>query len=108
VVVKKNAGDALSSAITYAGIYALVSFGKNGHGGYVRNLSASSTVLNAGSTNTDEQKNCHCTSAAVAGTFDRIFVQKARTAGSTTLTDIFDDIVRFKTRAELSAPVELQ
>jgi prepilin-type N-terminal cleavage/methylation domain-containing protein len=100
----------LDSAATYKAIYALVSFGKNGHGGYVRNISGTSTRYNAASTNTDEWKNCHCTSSATytAGTFDRIFVQKSKTNSPTTLSNSFDDVVRFKTRAQMASPSELQ
>lgn len=107
VVVKQASADTLANAITYKAIYALTSFGPNGHGGYVRNPSATATRFNGGSTNTNEQKNCHCDSSAVATTFDRIFVQNSKTP-STTLTNIFDDVVRFKTRAQLATYSEMQ
>jgi len=107
IVIKKTAGDTLANALTYKGVYALVSFGKNGHGGFLRNLNAAATVYNAGSTNSDEQKNCHCDNTAAATNFDRIFVQKPP-VGSTTLTDKFDDIVRFKIRSQMLSPLENQ
>lgn len=107
VVVKHNSTDSLANAITYKGVYALTSFGPNGHGGYVRNPSATSTRFNAASSNTNEQKNCHCNSSATATTFDRIFVQNSKTP-STTLTNVFDDIVRFRTRAQIASYSDLQ
>lgn len=107
IVVKKSAADSFANAISARGLYALLSFGPNGHGGYVRNPGNTSTRYNDGSTNTDEQKNCHCTSAAVAGTFDRNFVQKTR-AMSTTLTNMFDDILRYKSRAQMTKYSDLQ
>lgn len=107
IVVKYTWNNTLANAITYKGIYALVSYGKNGHGGYVRNLSATPIRYLYGSNNTDEQKNCHCDSNAAATTFDRIFVQKART-GTTATLDTFDDVVRFKNRSEMATPSELQ
>lgn len=107
IVVKQASTDALANAITYKALYALASFGPNGHGGYVRNPSATATRFNGGSTNTNEQKNCHCDSSAVATAFDRIFVQNSKTP-STTLTNIFDDVVRFKTRAQMATYSEMQ
>ena len=92
--------------LAYKGLYALVSYGKNGYGGYVYNIGGSAVVYNAGSTNADEQKNCHCNTSATATAFDRIFVQKLKTAGSTSLTDNFDDIVRFKTLSQLTTSVD--
>ena len=107
VVVKQNSTDTLANAITYKAVYSLTSFGPNGHGGYVRNPSATSTRFNAASTNTNEQNNCHCNSSAVTTAFDRIFVQNSKTP-STTLTNVFDDVVRFKTRSQLVTYSELQ
>ncbi len=107
IVIKQATTDTLASANTYKAIYALVSFGANGHGGYVRNVSATSTRFNNGSTNTGEQKNCHCDSSAIATAFDRIFVRTAKTP-STTLTNSYDDVVTFKTRAQLATNAQLQ
>ncbi len=105
IAVKKATADTLANALTYKAVYALVSFGVNGHGGYVRNPASAAVVFNGGSTNTDEQKNCHCDSSAVATTFDRIFVQKNKTTDSTSFANTFDDIVRFKTRADLAVAI---
>jgi len=101
IAVKNTASDTLANALTYKAIYALTSPGKNGHGGYVRNFGATSVLFDYGSTDADEQKNCHCNSSAAATAFDRIFVQKNK-------TNTFDDIVRYKTRMQLISPTELQ
>lgn len=98
----------LANALTYKAIYALVSTGKNGHGGFARNLTGTSTPFNAGSTNTDELDNCHCSSSAAPTAFNRIFVQKPKTIDSTSFTDNFDDVVRFKTRLQMANYAETQ
>jgi hypothetical protein len=108
VVVKKIATDTLANALTYKALYALVSTGKNGHGGYVRNLTATSVRASSGSTNADEQDNCHCNSSAVPTSFNRIFVQKPKAIDYTSTSDNFDDIARFKTRIGTATNSELQ
>ena len=111
IVIKKTYNDTLANAITYKGIYALVSAGKNGHGAYPRNVNGSAGTgrINAGSINTDELKNCHCTNNGVSTNyFDRIFVQKSKTIDSTQYNDNFDDIVRFKTRSQMASSAELK
>lgn len=98
IAVKKTVTDTLANALTYRAIYALVSTGKNRHGGFARNISGTSIRANAGSTNSDELDNCHCSSSAVATSFNRIFVQKPKANDVTGFTNNFDDITRFKTR----------
>ena len=90
-----------SSALnaTTQAAYALVSFGANGHGAYPR--SGGATRINASSTNSDEQINCHCTSGAAANPFLPTFVQKDITLNSASRYDTFDDIVVYATRADL-------
>lgn len=75
-------------------IMAIVSHGENGHGAY----QLSGSRKSANSSNTNEQKNCHCTSAAAAGTFDATFVQGTNTASSSDALNRFDDVVRYYTR----------
>lgn len=53
------------------GAFALMSHGANGHGGYT----LSGSRKNAANTNTAEQENCDCSSAAVAGAADAIIAQ---------------------------------
>lgn len=112
IEIKYSVSDSLANALTSSAVYAIVAFGKNGHGSWVRNISSAITITtrySAGSTNTDEQKNCHCDASAVATTFDRIFIQKARTNSSSgSLTAGFDDTVRYKTRSEMATSSELQ
>lgn len=108
VVVKKTGTDTLANALTYKALYALVTTGKNGHGGYARNVSGTQARVNAGSVNADQLVNCHCTSAAVAASFTRIFVQKPKTMDYSTSNDDFDDIVRYKRRSDMATTAELQ
>jgi len=102
------------NTITSNAIYSLVSFGKDGHGGYVRNPSATALAYNAGANNIDELKNCHCTSAAAAPAsnyYDNIFIQNSKNYTSSNYGNpayVFDDIVRFKTRQLMALPSELQ
>ena len=79
-------------------VYALVSYGKNGHGSY----SSGSTRLNVGSSNADELINCHCTSAAANSTYDGNYVQRSQNLNSGNQANYFDDIVRYKERWQLS------
>jgi|CXWL01.1.fsa_nt_gi prepilin-type N-terminal cleavage/methylation domain-containing protein len=91
--------DSTGAARTTSAVYALISFGKNGHGGY--NRSGSSTRLaNYISADADELTNCHCSSAAAATAFSSTFVQKPISTGT------FDDLVLYATRADLRAPYE--
>ncbi|HEU5046857.1 MAG TPA: prepilin-type N-terminal cleavage/methylation domain-containing protein [Rickettsiales bacterium] len=112
IEIKYSTSDSLANALTSSAVYAIVAFGKDGHGSWVRNISSSITLAtrySSGSTNTDEQKNCHCNSSATATTFDRIFIQKTQTNSSSgTLTAGFDDVVRYKTRSEMATSSELQ
>ncbi|MEI7668912.1 MAG: type II secretion system protein, partial [Pseudomonadota bacterium] len=84
--------DSQGAAKTTSAIYALISHGQNGHGGY----NASGAITNAGSANTDEQKNCHCNSSAASTANDAIYVQKALTNDTSNAANSFDDIVAFK------------
>jgi prepilin-type N-terminal cleavage/methylation domain-containing protein len=93
--------DASGAARSNAAIYAIVSHGQNGHGAYTRG----GGVVNAGSTNADEQTNCHCTSTAAANTYTATYVEKAptiATAGSPLTT--FDDIVTFREAWQMMSP----
>jgi type II secretory pathway pseudopilin PulG len=92
--------DANGNARSSSAIYALISHGPNGHGGYTRN----GTLFNAGSTNASEQTNCHCSASAVAGTYSATYVQAAlaQTAGTPLAT--FDDVVTFKERWQMQVP----
>ena len=115
IIIKNTTSTSSGYIITHSAnaIYALVSFGKDGHGGYVRNPSSTSVIYNAGANNADEQQNCHCTAAAVLETpaYDNIFIQNSKnyTSGNSgNPAYVFDDIVRFKTRQLMALPSELQ
>ena len=108
IVIKHTATETLAKSITYKAVYAIISNGTNGHGGYSRSLDSTAMRSSSNSVNTDELDNCHCTSTAASNNFDRVFVQKNRTTDSTNYLNNFDDIVRFKTRANLASSVELQ
>lgn len=84
--------DDTGAARTTTGVYALISAGRNGHGGYTRGGGA----FNAGSTNTHELANCGMGAAPCTPAYDTVLVQKMEQADSTTATDKFDDIVVYK------------
>jgi prepilin-type N-terminal cleavage/methylation domain-containing protein len=92
--------DSSGTARTTKAAYVLVSHGANGHGGYTPN----GTVFNAASTNTDEQTNCHCTSAGAASTYSPTYVEKLPTINAGSITDRFDDLVSYKEAWQLQTP----
>lgn len=92
--------DAAGSLRSYSAVYALISYGKNGHGGYM----PVGTRNNDGSTNTDELTNCHCTNAAVNATYDGNYIQRSQNLNATTVASYFDDVVRFKELWQISTP----
>ncbi|MCW5631895.1 MAG: hypothetical protein KIT17_01030 [Rubrivivax sp.] len=90
------------SSRTTGALYAVISHGANGHGGYTKK----GVITNASSTNTDEQTNCHCNASAAASTYAPTYVQKDPTNNSSTATDAFDDIVSYGERWQLMASYE--
>jgi type II secretory pathway pseudopilin PulG len=110
--------DAGGAARTTGALYALISYGEDGHGGYLKN----GTRVNAGSTNANEQLNCHCTSSLGAVTYNytiynpttstnytynSTYVQMDRTEDPVTPSDLYADIVRYKTRAMMITPDDM-
>jgi len=101
ITVNDSTGTARSAVATYA----IVSHGVNGHGAYTR----SGSTRNYGSTNTDEQTNCHCNSSATStgypGTGFTVptYVQKLLTLSSSSGLNNFDDIVSYKERWQLQS-----
>ena len=88
-----NVHDAAATTRTTLADYVLLSYGANGHGGYLPN----GTRMNAGSLDADEQTNCHCSATASNNAYSATYVQKdvtVDTAGNSLYT--FDDIVRFR------------
>jgi prepilin-type N-terminal cleavage/methylation domain-containing protein len=88
--------DANSKARSTSAVYALISNGANGHGAYTR--TGSSTLYNGGSTNANEQANCHCGSTGAFTSFTPTYVQAPYYHDPVTTTDNFDDLVTFKER----------
>jgi type II secretory pathway pseudopilin PulG len=82
-------------------IYGVISFGANGHGGYTR----AGTRLFTGSTNTYEQANCGCDSAAVNTGFAEKIYQGVPT-GDPSSSNQIDDIVMYETRASMRSLTE--
>lgn len=88
--------DAAGSARSTIGIYALISYGEDGHGAFM----PSGARFSAGGINPDQLANCNCSSAgAYDGAYAPVYVQK----DMVTSTDAayFDDLVRFKERWQM-------
>lgn len=84
---------------TTTGVYALISSGRNGHGGYTRG----GTPFNSGSTNAHELENCQRGSAPCAGAYNATFVQKMEQSDDVAdPTDRFDDILIYKLAGHLT------
>lgn len=94
--------DATGAARTTpaGGVYALVSHGQDGHGGWVGTVR-----FNRAMTNADTLENCDCSSAIAETAKDNVLVQKARTLNPANSLDGFDDIVTYKTRAQIEPTV---
>ena len=89
--------SAVPQTITTGALYALISYGQNGHGAYPR---SSVVRVNASSSDANELINCHCTHLAV----DDASAYSHFAAGMIGAT--YDDIVTYATRAQLSGPKE--
>ncbi len=97
--------DGAGTPRTAAGVYALVSAGRNGHGAFTR---AGGTVrLDTGSVNLDERENCQSTGTVCPGTasgYNATLVQKLEGATNpNNPTTNFDDLVTYKLRGSLLA-----
>jgi prepilin-type N-terminal cleavage/methylation domain-containing protein len=90
--------DAGGGTRTSKGDYVLVSYGPDGHGGY---LPASGTRMNAASVNTNTQTNCHCDASAANTAYAASYVQMDATQNAANSLDKFDDLVRDKERWQL-------
>ena len=87
--------DASGNPRTTGAIYALASFGQDGHGGFLMN----GDRLDAGVTNTDELTNCHCSTTPIAATgYNSTYVQKDDALDASDAVHPFDDLVRYKMR----------
>jgi hypothetical protein len=84
---------------TTEAVYALLSFGANGHGAFPR--PGGSSRLNVGSINSEELANCSCQSDGTPQPFAALFVQQASTDSPSDINNAFDDIVVFASRNTL-------
>lgn len=89
-----DAGGGLHSG---GAMYALVSFGPNGHGAYL----PGGARINAQSVGTGELENCDCDSSAASTAYDGNYVMQPA-AGAGNPLDLFDDSVRYKERWQLA------
>ena len=94
--------DATGHSRTTASIYAIISQGANGHGGYTSN----GVPFNSSSTSADELTNCHCDSTGAAASYANSYVQKLPAYDSGQIAKplyYFDDIVTFKENWQMQA-----
>lgn len=78
-------------------VYTLVSYGSDGHGGYLKTGSR----MNTGATNADVLTNCHCGSDANSSVYEPVFVQKDIFEDPDDSRQSFTNIVRFKERWQM-------
>ncbi|MEZ5690779.1 MAG: type II secretion system protein [Rickettsiales bacterium] len=91
ITVNDTAGNTRSANA----IAVVISHGENGHGAF----QLSGVRKTAGSTNSNEQTNCHCDSSATAAAYSTTFIMgRATTTDNTDLRASFDDITRYYTR----------
>jgi prepilin-type N-terminal cleavage/methylation domain-containing protein len=81
--------------------YTLISSGANGHGAY----DPSGTVLFTGSTNAAEHLNCRCNATAQVTSLTGSVMQEYSQSLSSA-TNVYDDIVRYKERWQLSSQTD--
>ena len=84
--------DTSTNNITTGAVYAVVSHGKNGYGGYLK----TGAQKTAGSTNTIELVNCRC-----SGSGSDTSIYNGPFINNTDPNQIYDDITLFKTRMQL-------
>lgn len=89
--------DASGNAQTSLAWYVLLSHGVNGHGAFM----PSGARYSAGSTNVDEQLNCHCDATATATPPTRIFINRAITLDATDRLNSYDDSLRYAERSQI-------
>lgn len=93
----KNADN---TDLTTNAVYVVVSYGENGHGA---RGGATGTLINANSSNGEELLNCKCNTSGAydSGVNGITFVQNEVKPNPDDITDKFDDIVVFATRAQM-------
>ena len=93
-ITVENAGHGYR---TQEGAYALLSYGPDGHGSYLK----SGTRYNAGVSNADEDTNAHYNSSGVNTTYAATYVQKDISLDASDASHPFQHIVRFKDRWQM-------
>lgn len=93
---KISVNDTSANGLTTVALAVVLSHGINGHGAF----QVGGSRFSSGSTNTNEQINCHCDATASATAYSNSFVAGTTTASSTDLRNSFDDVLRFYTRGD--------
>ena len=100
ITVSTGPGYPAGTTLSSNALYVLASHGANGHGAYTKN----GVIVNASSSNSDEQTNCHCNSSAAVTTYTATYVQEAPVTQDTSNPLLnFDDVVVFRERWQLQA-----
>jgi len=95
--------DASHTARTAAAVYAIISHGSSGHGGYTSN----SALVNTGNSSVDKLTNCHCNNSGATTAYAPTYVQKAPQYDSAQAGNpiyYFDDIVAYKEAWQMVTP----
>ena len=94
--------DASGADRTAAAWYVLVSHGANGHGAFL----TSGERYSAGSTNANEQTNCHCDEDAGASAMTNTFILRETTEVSGDPRSRFDDLLVYAARQDIRSPAD--
>lgn len=104
ITVTDGGGNRTGASFTsgQGAVYVLLSYGANGHGGYIN---GSSGRFNAGSISTYDHSNCHCDSSAANSSYTASYIQRDYTENLTGDSK-YDDHVRFKERWQMMTPAD--
>lgn len=91
------ADDSDRNYLSFHAVYALISHGSDGHGAF----SMGGPRINSGTVNAFQQQNADYDDTGTATAYNNLFHQVPESEDPDTPRNRFDDIVRFKTRAQL-------
>lgn len=91
------ADDADRNYLSFHAVYALISHGKDGHGAF----SMGGPRINSGTVNAFQQQNADYDDTGTTMAYNNLFHHVPASEDPDTPRDRFDDILRFKTRAQL-------
>lgn len=91
------ADDTDRNYLSFHAVYALISHGKDGHGAF----SMGGPRINSGTVNAFQQQNADYDDTGAVTTYNNLFHYVPESEDPDTPRDRFDDILRFKTRAQL-------